>query len=488
MIKGTDLGLLTAEEFVTRRSETLSRNPNAQLDEEFEVESYLSKLDTQYRDGISALSLANTKPLPKSVREIVTIIAYHEGSRIRQTLDNYVGQDLGPNQFEIILLDNHPHHQDRDNTYIEVERFQKDNPDVSVIYAHKVWQKNELATVGNARKYVFDIALMRLKLRGDNVYDTILISNDADTVALDANYLSSIANEFDQNKVVDALVTLNVVPFRTIVKPNVYSVLTFWDALDNIVATGEPYNLIGSTCAYRASIYAAIGGYNPRGKMAGDLETGFLIADARNWNPQCVIQFTQTKHVQDPRRILEAVASRVPVNEMYYKFVSDPEIRSANNVALLDLISDDLDWDLLEEDLDSFRAGSTTGMYKWRGRRFDTDYKEATKRLGVQYEVVNNRIKLLNVDQLLLNYKNDFGTELSIIRSRPREHDQQKMDEMGRFFSTVSDSAIACRHNMAEEIAAKIRSHEQMGVERGLDALVEQYKRFAGHTYTDTSS
>ena len=332
------------------------------------------------------------------------------------------------------------------------------------------------------------MALMRLNHRGSNAHDTILISNDADTVAMDANYLSSIAKEFDDNNVVDALVTLNAAPFRTIVKPNVYAVLTFWDALDNIVATGEPYNLMGSSSAFRASICAAVGGYNPNATQTEDLEIGFLIADARNWSPRSVIQFTDTKHVADPRRILEAVANRIPVNEMYYQFVSNPEIRKADNEALLNFISDNLDWDLLEEDLDSFWAGRATGMYKWRGHRFDADYKAAMNRIGARYEVVNNRIKLTNIDQLLLRYKNDFGDEPSVIRSLPRKYDQQKMDEMGHFFSTISDSAIACRSNMAMKIAAKIRHTEQNGAERGLNTLLKDYERFAGHSFTDTSS
>src|ERR1019366_4138851 len=367
MKEGIDLGLLTAEEFVTRRSETLIRNPNAQLDEEFEVASYLSKLDAQYRDKINALSLADTKPLPKSVREIVTIIAYHEGPRIRHTLDTYVGQDLGPNQFEIILLDNHPYDQDRDNTHIEVERFQKDNPDVSVIYAHKVWQTTELATVGNARKYVFDIALVRMHARGKGTHETILISNDADTVDLDKNYLSAIKNEFQENSAVDALVTPTVVPLSTILKPNIYAALSLWDAIDDIIARHEPHNLIGRSSAYRASIFAAVGGYNPNGKMAGDLETGFLIADARCWDPRSVIRLATTKHVTDPRRILESVASRTPIDEMYYKFVSSPEVRDANTAQLLTMVPDDLDWELFEEDADMFWNYGDTRMYKWRG-------------------------------------------------------------------------------------------------------------------------
>lgn len=483
MIESTDLGLLTADEFVARRSETLIKDPNAKLNEEYEVASYLSKLDAQYRDEINALSLADTKPLSKSVREIITIIAYHEGSRIRHTLDTYVGQDLDPSQFEIILLDNHPSHQDRDSTNAEIERFQKDNPTLSVVYAHKAWQQNEFATVGNARKYVFDIALVRMHARGKSTHETILISNDADTVDLDKNYLSAIKNEFQKNSTVDALVTPTVVPLSTILKPNIYAALSLWDAIDDVVAKREPHNLIGRSSAFSASIFAAVGGYNPSGKMAGDLEIGFLIADARCWDPRSVIRLTTTKHVTDSRRILEAVANRTPIDEMYYKFVSSPEVRNANTAQLLTMVPDDLDWELFEEDADMFWNYGDTGMYKWRGELFVADFQQAMDKIGAQYEIKDGRLHLTNIDQLLQSYKNEFDNTLQIVHSTRRAFDQNRIKAITQFFSSISDSAIGCRKKRANQIARALEfANERDDLDR-IRHLQDQYERFAGHKY-----
>ena len=314
------------------------------MDQKFEVENYLSKLNPGYLNEIESSSLLDTQPLSEKARIIVTIIAYNEGSRIRKTLDNYLNQDIDPSLFEIVILDNHPQSIERDNTFYEVQSFKNNNPSLSIIYAHKVWAEGEYATVGNARKYVFDIATMRVSKRLQAEYETILISNDADTVSLETNYLSSILSEFDTNQTTDALVTLSVVPLSAILKPNLYAVLSLWDALDGYVANREPYNLKGSTSAFRTSIYTAVGGFNSMSKMAEDLEIGWLIADARNWDTNSVIQFKKTKHVQDPRRILMATASRIPVNEMYYDFVAKPEIRNADNDTLLSLIPNSLDW------------------------------------------------------------------------------------------------------------------------------------------------
>lgn len=482
MDKAVDLGLLTSDEFIARRSVRLTQNSAAKLNESDEIDKYISGFDIEYLDEVKSLSSIDTRPLPKSVRAIVTIVAYDEGARIRKTLDTYTNQSIDKSAFEIILLDNHPENQDQDNTYDEVQKFSVDNPDISVVYAHKVWGSGEIATIGSARKYVFDIALARIHHRNSKNQDTVLVSNDADTVSLGPDYLALILDEFKTNETVDALVTQTVVPSDVFKKPNIFAAASLWDAIDNRVAEGEPRNLIGRSCAYRASIYAAIGGYNPKGKMAGDLETGFMIADARAWNPDSVILFDKAKHVTDPRRFLETVASRVPINEMYYKFASSPEVRNVNNNTLLGLIPDNLDWELFEEDANSFWAGRVTGMYKWRGERFRSDYKNAMNDIGVEYEVVDDRLKITNIDRLLAKYEQEFGYKPQVVHSKPRAEDQQRGDEMRRYFSTVSDSAIGSREKMAQKIADNIENM-QGDDEAGVDYLRMQYRRFAGRDY-----
>jgi len=444
-----DLGFLTADEFVARRSQTLIDNPDAVLDESYEITQYLTKLDGQYRSELSELAQIETKPLSKDVRVIVTIIASREASRIRHTLNTYVKQDLPATRFEVIVLDNHKSDVAPDNTASEIEAFQHGNPDIALIYSQKTWQPDELATVGNARKWVFDMALARIDARGVNPQSTIIVSNDADTVDNNDNYLSSILNKFDSDGHVEALVTPSGVPFSSIEKPNVYAALYLWDALDDVVAKNEPRNLIGRSSAYRASIYAATGGYNERGKMAGDLETGFMIADARRWDPRSVILFNGTRQTTDPRRILESIANRIPINEMYYKFVSSPEIRDANNNELLAMIPDSLDWELFEEDADNFWGGGDTGMYKWRGEQFHDDFKTAMDSIGAEYRIDDGRLYLTNLDTLLSNYEKEFGRTLEIIHSERRPRDAEREKTIKQFFLTVSDSAIECRNRLA---------------------------------------
>lgn len=440
-----NLGLLTVDEYVARRSSTLLQDPHATLDENHEIMTYLSKLDSAYISEIKELAATQLQPLSKNIRMIITIIAYGEGKRIRKTLDNYPLQDLPHDQFEIIILDNHPESVERDNTQEEVENFKIAHPLISVVYAHKIWKKGEYATVGNARKHVFDIALTRIQERGGGATDTILISNDADTLRFETNYLSSILQEFDSQDSVDALGTPANVPFTLIQKPHMYATFNFWDALDEAVFSGEPANLRGVSSAFRASSYSAVGGYNPKAIMAEDLEIGWFLADARNWNPNSVILFKKTKCIQDPRRILMAVANRTPIYEMFAGFVSNPEIRDVDNDVLLSRIPDQLDWEQLEEELNGFWRWRNTGMYKWKQDVFPESFQYAMDKIGVEYEIINNQIRIKKLDQLLLNYQSDFGNTFEVIHSEPRAFDERKQEDIAAYYSSISDGAIAAR-------------------------------------------
>ncbi len=478
-MKTIGLGFLTASEFVARRSSTLIDDPAANLDEAYEIEQYIAKLEPFYRDAIESLAKTRDEPLRKEVHTIVTIVARHEESRIGHTLSMYLKQDVDPKFFEIIVLDNHSCNESRDNTSGEVEKFQKANPSISVIYAYKVWQENEFANIGNARAHVFDMALARLHARGKSTHETVLISNDADTVDLNTNYLSAISNEFQVNRVVDALVTTTVMPIAAILKPNIYAALSLWDAIDDVIALHEPRNLMGSSSAYRASIYAAIGGYDPKGKMAGDLETGFMIAAAREWDPCSVIRFTKTKLVTDPRRILESAASRTPIYEMYYKFVSNAEVRDANNAQLLSMIADSLDWELFEEDADTFWRCGGAGMYKWRGDRFDIDFKQAMKKIGAQYDTKGGRLHLINIDQLIQKYADEFDDVPQITHSVRRHLDLDRTQKIKLYYGDISESAIGARGKLADQIAEDLELASHRGDVKQVDHLRGERERFA---------
>lgn len=478
-----DKGFLSAEEFVMRRSKRLVNDSFAQLDELSELQRFIDTWSDEYRREISRLALVDSKPLGDAVRAIVTIVARQEGRHIKDTLRVYLNQTTSRDDFEIVILDNHDSVVKKDITEAQVAEFQSENPDISLIYAYKPWGEDEVTSVGNARKVASDIALMRIHARGQDNVTTILISNDADTVNLDANYLSVIISEFDKHPQTEALLTQIAIPVEVFRKPGIYAALSLWDEIDSNVIKGEPENLRGASSAYRAAIYAAVGGYNPKCTQAEDLELGFLIADARNWNPSSVVQLRTTKMIVDPRRILESVANKIPVNEMFYRFESSPEIRSLNNNELLKCITDDLDFELLEEDVGSFWPCGDTGMYKWRGNRYAADFNDAAKKLGIDYSIRGNRLYIDNIDRLLDNYEADFGVRPKIVHSTRRPYDPGHMRSIKQFFLTFSDSAIDCRKRIAQDIGKQIEAFRQSDDMQKLRELEAQYYRFSGEVY-----
>jgi hypothetical protein len=447
MKEKVDHQLLSYNEIVARRSSKLRENPDIILNEYDEIGLYMSTWSDEYKKSISSLSNLSEEPLGNSVRIFVTIIAYQEGKRIFDTLKYYAGQDIDKKLFEILIFDNHSISVDPDDTLENVKKFKNEHPDISVRYIHKIWQDTDIASMNNARKHVMDISLYAIYSRGETSKDHILISNDADCEGLSKNYLSSILDAFDTKSFVDALVTSIVVPFNVIVKPNLYAVLTLWDTIDYYCTKDSLPGIRGNSSAFRCSAYAAVGGHNPKGKIVEDLEIGLCIADGRKWRKGCIITLAEAKYTQDPRRHLVAMAARVPVNEMYGDVITRQDIRVASNSGLLEMIPNSLDFELLEEDIDSFWRAKGTGMYKWRGELYEQDFQNAMRDLGVVYKIENDRLFIKDMNLLLDRYQNEFGERPSVTHSTRREMNYERNKEIRDFFSTVTDNYIECRKN-----------------------------------------
>ncbi|MDB5163980.1 MAG: hypothetical protein JWS12_598 [Candidatus Saccharibacteria bacterium] len=488
-----DLGLLSAGEYRSRRSNTLIDNPEASLNEEQEIRSYFDNLDPEYAEQIKGLADIDSNPMNPECRMSVTIVAYGEGSRIRNTLEQYASQDIDHNLFEIVLLDNHPDTMPGDNTAQEVAKFKEAHPEISITSAHKTWNENEPATVGNARKYVFDIALARILNRGPNNKNTVLVSNDADILGFEPNYLADILAEFDNHSEEDALVTRMNLPPEAWAKPNLAAAVSLWDMLDRTIAEDdmgqppedrmpEPASLIGRSSAMRASIYAAVGGYNPKATLAEDTELGWMIGDARDWDASRITQFDRTSLTTDPRRYLVAIANRVPISEMFSDFQQNPEIRQMNNNEVLSVIPDAFDWEQFQDDADSFWQSQDTGMYKRLGNRFEPLFRSAMNKLGVQYEIVEGRLVLTNVDGLLTSLAGP-DRNLEVVHSQPRTIDPEAVRDIKKFFSGIPKGVLEAWNAKADRIAEDIRLAQTRGEQVGLPTLVKRYERYAGHPY-----
>ncbi len=506
-----NLRWLSGKEYSARRSPTLIENPQAQLNEKDEVSRYLNSLEPTYLGQLKGISNQIAKPMSVNCRLSIGIPAYEEGMNIGKTLELYTkqidkdGKSINPELFEITVFDNHPSYVSKDNTKEEVEKFRQAHPEVKIIYVYKQWEPQEPATVGNARKHLTDLTLLRSVQREQQKEELILASNDADTEKIDEHYVIEIIDAFDKNPKVDALTAKFNYPDWALQKPNLLAASRFWSFMARLVETGsvgniserqkEPVGLVGRNAAMRSSIYAAVGGYNSLARNAEDLELGWLINDARNWDPQNIIYLNKAEIVSNPRRSLTAIATKTPVNEMYVDFHKHPEIRTMNNDQLLALIPDDLDLGQLEAETDSWWQSRTKGEYKYLGSRFEPVFRRAMRFLGLDFQVVNDHIKITSADKLMIGISKTFGRDVKVIPKSPSgDIDKPRNEEkINTYASGLTQGLIETRQAKATEYSNRITAVQQGselidGDKNRLEFLKKEYKRFTDEDYDSQKS
>jgi len=270
-------------------SPRLREDPSAVLDSEEEIKGYFERQKKGYVTEVEAV-VDQIEPMSKDCRVSVCIpVAGHqEGENIYSTLENYLDQELPKENYELLLLVNHPD-QDRegkkvkpDKTMSEVKRFQEEHPEVNVRLMYNVFPISE-ARIGRVRKLLNDAALMRHQKRGKGFLDLVMVSNDADNKGMSPEYLKNFVDKFDKNENVDALMgQLDWDPESYIRNPLVhvgtrlfqYMSVQFRQKKAHIESSGANF-------AFRSSIYAAVDGYSADRGGGEDVDFGTKIKVAR---------------------------------------------------------------------------------------------------------------------------------------------------------------------------------------------------------------
>lgn len=492
----TGVNFLPVEKYLKMRSPSLIDNPQAKLNEKSEVKRHLDILAPSYLEELESM-VSSAPPMSENCRLSIGIPAYRAGFNIVKMLELYGKQidkngiPIDPNLFEVIVFDNHSTGVAKDNTQEEVERFQKDHPGVKVIYVHKQWGLQEPATSANARRCLADLALLRTSQRKSHqVRDHILVFNDDDAEEMSDEYLHYIITAFDENPKIDALTGKNVLPDWAMQKPNLIAATRLWAIMSIIVEGGgvgdirhkQPVGMVGRNMAMRASIYSAVGGFNPEGEgdSVDDLEMSWLIADARDWDPQSVVFLNKAKIITDPRRHLLALANRNPVFHMYLPktFFDSLEVGDIDKDELLKKIPDDLDLDLLEKEVNAWWQGREAAEYQYLGPQFEPIFRRAMSFLGVDYEVVDDHVRVTNVKRLLEGLKKRLGKEVIVL---PQRQGLKEIEQLGRYDSGKTKEMLL--HNKAQELAARIKAVEEgkelkKGDRERLEFLKERYGAF----------
>lgn len=305
-----------------RWSDRLRNDPTVNLDPQVEIPDFLSRIPASEVRLASEL-IEDVEPMTNECRAVVTIpVAGHqEGKNIYNTLRWYSGQTdlegrpLDPNSFEIVVYVNKPTDAEWDDTPEEIERFRRDFPDFPVrVITHEY--SPGTATIGRIRRDMLNAILLRQQARGAKQEDIMLISHDADLKGIGRSCIATVLEGFDAEPVDAISGRLDWGPDAYVHSPLLQLSVKFAQAMDLIGRHPEPgdgkqpeYQFPGNNFAFRASAYAAIGGYDELRSLGEDVMIGLNISAARDWgHARKAVGFAGGDNIiySDPRRDIEA--------------------------------------------------------------------------------------------------------------------------------------------------------------------------------------
>lgn len=134
--------------------EELIENPELDLsgDDSKIIERYLAKQEKKYLEELEK------EPMDPEIEAVITVPAYQKGKNLQKTLENYA-KIRYPEKFEIVIFENHPQGQPRDETREIVEKFKANHPNLKIRLIYKVFERKP--TIGEVRKYLVDSVLLR---------------------------------------------------------------------------------------------------------------------------------------------------------------------------------------------------------------------------------------------------------------------------------------------------------------------------------------
>ena len=398
---------LTEKQYTDRRSPELSNNPNATLNQQQEVKRYLSTLSETDNDNLQELLAQHDTPISAETRAIICIPSFKEAANIYTTLEQYLhqvdghGQPIDPKKFEIVIFDNHPKSIQPDQTHEQVQKFTSEHPELSVIYLHKAYETRQ--TIGRIRRDLSNFVLKRLENRDASAPDVLLLSNDADVLSIKANYISTAIQEFDTNPRLDAITGKTDFPKEAYTKfPSLFASERAWQFLDSIVHHKQKSvpQLKGANSAFRASTFAATGGYNELSHLGEDLEIGWMIASARQYKSDRIKLVNRFGVVTDPRRAIYKRLKGSSFMDRYGDFANNEDIRDKTWEELAQTVNDRYTKEFLEKDLTDVHNSIFGWLKNSDPEVYEHYFKRAMDFLGVTYETIDNKIVITDDTKL----------------------------------------------------------------------------------------
>lgn len=272
-----------AERRNTRFSPRLRDNPEAELNEAEEIEWYFNQQTDAHRRRVrrNAESLGD---IGDAVDVVITIpVAGHqEADNIYHTLEAYLDQTMARDRFELVLYVNNPETKvdgsplNSDATLAEIERFKAEHPELPVRVFHETLARSD-AKIGKIRKTLVDSVLLRHKDRLDagSAKELTIVSNDADAVRVNPAYLETMFGKLKTDRKLDAVLgQLDWDNTAYVNYPEVHIGTRVFQLFDLMLRHKEDRigaNL-GANAAFRASTYAAVGGYRLEWLGGGEVD------------------------------------------------------------------------------------------------------------------------------------------------------------------------------------------------------------------------
>lgn len=380
----------------------LRENPDIDISREDGdvINAYIEKHSPEYQHELEEL-LQNSLPMAPTVQEVILLPAYKEGKNMYKTLSNYLTLS-NKEQFEIIILENHPEGVERDSTKEEIERFKKDHPEMQVVHLYKAFDGKG---IGRVRKYLADSFLERKRKAGRDD-SMLMISHDADLEGLRPGYLDAIRKRFGAEPDLDALAGPIDLPEEAYAKyPLIHAsvrLLNFFHTVLRHSPSGAP-RVQGANTAIRSGAYALIGGYNERAKVAEDLELGWLIEHGRKKVKGRLDFATDARVYTNPRREIESVLSDVPVIRRYDAFEANERVRDMSIDELMqegqDFSVEEFQREVQATYLHFLKRAQTKGG--WLSMEdFQKSFARAMSFLGVAYHLEGDAIVLDDISKL----------------------------------------------------------------------------------------